>query len=374
MKSLFGSELCNTGRQIEFDIAKAVCILGMVFVHCFEELSTPAAEESLAGYIMIIALDAIFGAATFMSSMGLGIAYGLKDGQDMSAKLMKRGVEIFVIAYVLGFIRYGLPGLIFLRDSMPADYGVPLIVGIAMDSVINDILQFAGLALFLFGLLKKLKLSDKGVFIVALVMSVIGSFVRFIYIDDYFLCNGIGLFVGTIYDLEYDAGGIFPLFNWFIFVVGGYLYGKALQRCKDINKYYKITLPISFAIIAVYCLICIPNRFGMMNENIFHYYQMTTLDAIICFIGMIFATSVYHFISLVLGDKVKKVIQTISTNINSVYCIHWVIIGFIDCYFVSKGFGLSTPLIFIVGCAIYIVANILAVIYKKFKNRKKAVA
>lgn len=116
MKTLFGNELCNTGRQIEFDIAKAVCILGMVFVHCFESLIAPATEEGLAYYVMTVVLDALFGAATFMLAMGLGISYSWKNDDSYPLTTIKRGIKIFICGYILGFIRDGLPSWIFYRN------------------------------------------------------------------------------------------------------------------------------------------------------------------------------------------------------------------------------------------------------------------
>ena len=37
--TLFDKEKINTGRQIEADFAKAVCLIGMVLVHAFEEVN-----------------------------------------------------------------------------------------------------------------------------------------------------------------------------------------------------------------------------------------------------------------------------------------------------------------------------------------------
>lgn len=366
MKDLFSKELCNTGRQIEFDIAKAVCILGMVFVHCFEQLALPVTEESSAYYIMTIVLDALFGAATFMGAMGLGIAYSLKDEREGGKILMSRGVKIFILGYVLGFVRYGLPAWLFGAYS---DKPIKIIYV----SLTCDIMPFAGLALLLLGLFKWLKVSDKGIFGVALGMSVLGSFIRFIPVEDPIVSMLLGDFIGTRCTFNELYSACFPVPTWFIFVVGGYLYGKALRHCKDVHKYYKIILPVSALILAIYLAVAIPNGLGMMNENILYYYQMTTFDALFCFIGMVFVTSVYHFISLILGDKVKKVIQSISSNINRVYCIHWVIIGFLDMYLISKGdtFGLSTPLVFVLGCIIYIVSNLLAALYTKYNKKKE---
>ena len=237
MKGLFGKELCNTGRQFEFDFAKAVCILGMVFVHCFEELTAPETEATASYYIMTIVLDAIFGAATFMGSMGLGIAYSMQDREDFGQALMKRGIYIFIAAYVLNLFRFALPSLAF-SGRLP-DYSAKVFL---VELLVNDIMQFAGLALFLFGLLKKLKLSDKAVLLVAVAMSAVGSFVRLIPVYESLPATISGLFIGVYDQVYFESCGVFPLLNWFIIVIEGYFYGKLLRHCKDTHKFYKILI------------------------------------------------------------------------------------------------------------------------------------
>ena len=360
---LFGASEVNTGRQIEFDIAKAVCILGMVIVHCYEELASTTLESGTAYYIMVIVLDALFGAATFMASMGLGIAYSWKGEADA---FIKRGIKIFFLGYALNCIRAVIPrvllighGYVFKRDF------------IAM-LLNDDIMPFAGLALLLFGLLKKTKLSDKAIFGIALGMSILGSFIRFLSFDSAVVNQLVGLFFGTAREDEVNLCGYFPLFNWFIIVVIGYLYGKILRRCTNIKKYYAISFPVSAAIMATYMLIAIPNRLGMMNGDIFYYYHMTSLDVIICICGMIFATSLYHYISLIMSDKVKNVIKHISTNINETYMIHWVMIGWTIVLIKLGVFNaLSDAGCFILAVIIYIAANVLSEMYARSKVKHK---
>ena len=363
---LFGKDEVNLSRQFEFDFAKAVCILGMVFVHCFEELAAPSTEGGTAYYIMVIVLDCIFGAGTFMLCMGLGIAYSWKENAN---KLIKRGIMIFLFGYLLNVARDGIPRLLLIPlgkeswDSM------------VMYLLCDDIMPFAGLALFLFGLLKKLKFSDLAVFLTALGMSVLGSFVRFLDCGSTLWNELAGLFVGTYSRVDPDVYGCFPLLNWFIIVVIGYLYAKSIRRCRNTNLYYAISFPVSAVILAVYMLISIPKGLGMMNSDIFYYYHFSTPNALILFTGAVFVTGMYHFIALPFGDKVKKVITRISTNINRIYCVHWVIIGWTAAIFTLVDYdGFGNTAAFVVGVGIFIAANILAEIYTRRKEKKLAAA
>lgn len=364
MTKLFGKEEVNISRQFEFDFAKAVCILGMVFVHCFEEISDAAATEGgTFYYIMVIVLDSIFGAGTFMTAMGLGIAYSWKNDAD---KIIKRGIKIFLIAYLLNAMREGIPHTLLVL------IGKKEISELTTAFLCNDIMQFAGLALLLFGILKKLKFSDLAVFLTALGMSAIGSFVRFLNFENEFANIIAGLFIGTNTPWDIDASACFPLFNWFIIVIIGYLYGKAIRRCKDINRYYAISTPVSGVILAAYMAIAIPNGLGMMNEDILYYYQFATPNALVLFTGMVFATGLYHFIALPFNDKVKKVITRISSNINRIYCVHWVMIGWIGSAFVLFDYeGIDDIMVAVLGIIIFIASNLIAEAYTRSLEKKK---
>ena len=363
---LFGREEINTSRQFEFDMAKAVCILGMVFVHCFEALSAESADDGPAYYIMVIVLDAIFGAGTFMASMGIGIAYSWKNDAD---KLIRRGIRIFLLGYLLNIVRDAIPQtILWLVGKAETD-------DILISLFCTDIMPFAGLALLLFGLLKKAKLSDLWVLIVALAMSAAGSFIRFLDIG-HFVANDIaGVIFGTFDPISEDTVAAFPLLNWFIIVVAGYLYGNLLRRCTNKDRYYAIALPVSGIILAVYIAIAIPTRLGMLNGELISYYQMTTPEAVILLVGAVFATSIYYYLGKLFNEKTKAFITRMSANLNSIYCIHWVIIGWTCFFFVLADYdGLGGGAVFAVGVVLFIVANVLAAQWKKYKKNKQAPA
>lgn len=361
---LFGKEPVNTGRQFEFDFAKAVCILGMVIVHCFEALSADSVAESGAYYAFDTVLDALFGAGTFMVCMGLGIAYSWKGD---ARKLTGRGLSIFLLGYLLNFLRDGIPDLIRMAA------GIDTLDTFLLDISITDILPFAGLALMLFGFLKKHGVSDLGLFVIALAMSVAGSFIRCLDIGHYLLDNLAGLIFGTFDPIDEFAVATFPLLNWFIIVVAGYEYGQLLMRCTDVEKYYRISFPVSGALLAVYMLLAIPNRVGMMSGEIIYFYQMTTPEAFMMLTAAVFVTGMYHFVSKPLTDKIKNVVTEMSSNINEVYIIHWLIIGWFSLVLDLAGSGgLDTPALVIAAAAIFIAANVIAAAVKRRRQKPSA--
>lgn len=357
---LFGTEDVNTGRQFEFDFAKAVCVLGMVFIHCFEALSAGSVEESAAYYLFVTVLDAVFGAGTFMVCMGMGIAYSWK---GEAQKLISRGLSIFLLAYLLNVLRDGIPDLIQIA------VGTAGTEELLISLFCLDILQFAGLALMLFGILKKHGASDRALLAVALVMSAAGSFIRFIDLGHFIADDMAGLFFGTFSPVSEDTVATFPLLNWFIVVVAGYLYGMLLRRCTDTERYYRTALPVSAGLLALYLAAAIPNRIGMMCGKLIYYYQMTTPEVLVLLDGAVFATSLYHFISKPMSEGVRNVITQMSANLNTVYLIHWVIIGWLDMLLDITGTdGLGELWVFITGIVIFTVSNLLAMLIRKRKN------
>ncbi len=365
--NLFAKNEVNTSRQFEFDMAKAVCILGMVLVHCFEAMTVESeAGVSVAYYIMVSVLDCVFGAGTFMLCMGLGIAYSWKGNADLQ---IKRGVSIFLLGYLLNFIRDGIP-MILLTLLGEETWSSSIVI-----TLCTDIMPFAGLALLLFGLLKKLKLSDGAVFAVALGMSVLGSFLRFFDFGNPILNSIAGLFIGTVDPDMEDGMACFPLLNWFIIVVIGYLYGNLLRRCTDKKKYYAVAFPVSALLLAVYFALSIPGRFGMMSGDLRFYYHFSTPNAVILFLGAVFATGLYYFLSSLLSEKVKTVITRISSHINTIYCIHWLIICWLD--YVLEWFdftNFSDGALFLVGILIFTVSVLLAEMRTRSKEKKRNVA
>lgn len=367
MKFLSKNEI-NTGRQFEFDLAKAICIFGMVFVHCLEDFPlTGGGYGGTLYYLFVIVLDAVFGAGTFMTCLGVGLTYTNKNKPN---DFIKRGITTFLLGYLLNLIRFVLP---FSAYLVTGEETLTLVKYLISCFLLTDIMQFAGLAFLLFGLLKKIKVPDWGIATIAVVMSIIGSFVRFINVDNIFVSEFLGLFVGVINPNEiYEYYATFPLLNWFIFVVFGYFFGKAVRRLENTNKFYCVSGVVSGIIVAIYMAIAIPNKIGMLSGDLISYNQMTTWEALIIMLGAVFAFSLYHYVSKMFNDKFKKFVTGLSTNINKTYCIHWVFIGFGDLIFWSFfEEGLEMYIIIPMALAIYIISSLLAEVVKRKQDKKK---
>lgn len=363
LKKFFTPEEVNTHRQIEIDFLKSSLILLMILTHCFENLATPAVEEGNWYYFVVTLVNNLLGgsACAYMMCMGIGIAYSRK---HVPEEFIKRGYLLFLGGYALNTARFAIPCFLFCLA------GKTDLMDIFSEIFALDIMPFAGLAMMLFGFLKKIRLSDRSVFFLALLMSIFGSFFRFIPVKNWFVSAFLGLFVGTLNErYPENVSAVFPLFNWFLIVIAGYLYGKILRRCNDLEHYYAIVTPISGAVILIYMMIAVPYRLGLMQGNIFIFYHISTPNVVLHFFNLVFMTGLYHFAAKVFSGSLKNKISVVSNNLNTIYWIQWVIIGWTAYAFEWFGFnGLESWGLFLAGILIFCVSTFLADRYRKLKT------
>ena len=313
MNAIFSKERTNTGRQLEFDLAKAVTIVLMVWTHVYESLST-GFEPSLSA-VNAYVRGSITGAATFMFCMGLGISY---TRHNTAEECIQRGVKLLTNGFVLLLFRDIIPVLLRWWIFNSQESTIYLIYGLSC-----DILQFAGLALLLVGLLKKLRISSMGMLLISIAMSLMGTFLEGVSTGCYPIDQVLGFFWGT-YSESY-----FPLFNWFIFVAAGHWFGEKYQFLRDKMKFHTVSLLVGTLLCAAYIFVSFnvdQDIFkGLTSER--YLAHRPFLDAAICLLINVGQISMFYFIGLMIPQKAVPVIIHPSRHINQYYCLSWVIIS-----------------------------------------------
>ncbi len=357
---IFDKNEVNTGRQAEFDIAKAVCIIGMVIVHAFE---ITAVSQTGLNYAFTVVLNYLFGAGTFMLCMGMGIVYGKSEPKF----LIKRGAGIILIGFLLNLVRSGLPRLVIYFTDKTAEN-----LTLFKYAVLNiDILPFAGLALILFGIAKILKLSDGVIGASAVLLSASGTFLRGKNLGSFEINQLAGLFFGTNFPGR-ETTTCFPLLNWFIFVAAGYLFAKAVKKCRCKGMLYGIVSPIAAAVVTVYMITCIPQRRGMMSGDINLYYHISLPDALIVICAALSVLGLYYALSCIMSKKLIAAAEYLSKAINIIYCVHWVLIiwTWYPLYYSLNIRGFTDLFVFIYAALIMALSLIFASYYLTAKNRR----
>lgn len=360
MKEIFSKNKVNIGRQTELDIAKALSIIFMIFLHALMVVSVFNNEISIP-YQLIIGniLGKPYAAPIFMFCMGVGVVYSRHSQADV---MIKRGVKLFLLGILVNVFEFFIPcylsGILLHRwDIFPTAGGLLLFC--------VDILAFAGLSFILMGILKKFNLSNKAWLIIAAILSILGTLLRFTDFHNDIINLFAGNFIGS-------AGGFtaFPLFNWFIFPAMGYIWGQYFIRCKDKNKFFKYW-PILLLISIVYFVAStqIPDAFLIDNH---HYYFMTTPDAIMCLINIHGCIGLCYTIKDKLPEKITKIFTILSTHITIIYVIQWLIIPIIMIlieYYI-KGIVFTDLTLFTYSIIIIIISTIISIYIKKIITPK----
>ena len=353
-EKIFSSEKINVGRQVDLDLAKGFSIIFMIFVHCLLFAETFSASYSPLYYHAIN--DFLGGpmcAPLFMFCMGVGIVYSRRSQSDI---MIKRGISLLILGVLVDFGEFVMAH--FLCGFLLNDWTLfPIYGGLVMFTV--DILEFAALSFIVFGIFKKFNISNKQMILFALVLSIIGSFVRMLSFDSNVYNLLFGYFVGT--QLHFTT---FPFFNWFIFPVMGYVWGQYFIRAYK-DKFFKYW-PVFFIIPLIYFYFSMSAPGAFLVDDA-HYYYMTTIDALFCLIYIHGAMGFFYTISDKLPQKVKDIAATLSRHINEIYIAQWFLIPLfiIVIVYLVKGIVFNDLSISIISIVVLILSTLLAMANRK---------
>ena len=237
--------------------------------------------------------------------------------------------------------------------------------------LLQDILQFAGLAMMLTALFKKLKLDCRIILAISVVMSVFSQLAAMKYQGNTFMNVLIGTFVPT--EEDYST---FVLCGWYFFVAAGICFGEALQRTKNLRKFYGWTLGVSSAIMIAY--IALTMKFGcffLCPRGVYYYTGMLESIGLLS-IDFVLMSLMYFALSRLsedknTGSKPLQICWKMSKNINQIYFAQWCIIGFFTVIFVYL-FELPMPywVTYLMGVGTVVLSYWAAELWLKKKGSK----
>ena len=319
---VFSKEICNTGRQIELDIGKALPILCLPFVHCIIECCTD--DQLLSGipYLFDSVIGGPLSAPLFLFCMGATIHYSRISSPG---GLAKRGLKLIGFGFLLNICRFLIPFLIGYSVTGDAEkYLVPLPFWLFG----NDVLMFAGVAFACLALMIKLRIPKWLMFVIALIFSVGGTCLRGTDLGGDVLNIIGGWFIGTV-NAKDQIVSDFPLLNWMIIPTCGYIFGWLLRRVQNKKRFYLYISPAMLVVAAAGFIFGINGEIGMFGEGQNAYYHLYTHDAFLCIAATLGLLGVYYAISHILPKAILRFFSYISRNITKFYCIHWVYVRLI---------------------------------------------
>lgn len=301
------------------DIAKSIAIVFMVLVHLFEELLPYERQVGVWRGVIYSVLGSPFAAPIFMFCLGVGIVY---TRSNQPKQLMKRGWSILVIGLVLNIMRFVIPmGTMWqiTKDNYYFEYVYENFFSV-------DILQFSGLVFFFFALVKRMKISNMYLAVIGILCSFAGGLLVDLSTGSYAADVVTGLFYRS-YESSY-----FPFLSWIIFPIAGYIMGQYFSKVEDRSAFYKrYSLPCGIVAIALFTMAAIGEQWSFGEDS--KYYGMGLDQGIGCLFFIVGIMGVYYWMGTVLSAPIMKIAGIMAKDLNRIYCISWVIIVIIECFF-----------------------------------------
>ena len=311
----------SAARRYELDLLKVVAIVSMILCHAVYMLGVH--HEHYAQDVAYFVADYIFGcylavAHAFMFSMGVGIVFSKR---NRPSDLIKRGVFIYIGAFVLNFFRYGVYALIdgLIEGQFFEETAYALLV--------QDIFHFAGLALIFTGALRALKLKARYIFLIGIALSLIGAPLAFSFSGHPVFNYVLGHFLVTT-----EKDSTFAFCNWYIFVAFGIFFGDILRRSKDDDKLYRTVLALAAPLTVAYIACSIAFGTMFLSKNAW-YYAASLPEAVGLLSIDMTMLSAFYFLCKKVPTQKLSVFITMSKNLTPIYCAQWCVIGFVDSVF-----------------------------------------
>lgn len=361
VSNLFSNEKVNKGRQVELDIAKALAIIFMIFLHTIFVVTGYNANLSPTySFLFMNVLGRPYAAVVFMFCMGVGVVYSRHSQWDT---MIKRGIKLYLLGIMVNLFEFFIPHYVSKALSVNPN---PFDIAGGLMLFCVDILAFAGLAFILMGILKKFEVSNKKLIIIAVVMSILGTLLKGIDFDN----NLVNLFFANFIGCK---GGFtaFPLFNWFIFPIAGYIWGQYFIRAKDKREFFKFW-PILLVVCLVYFFVSTKYWGGIFSEDVHFYYFMNTLDALFCIINAHAVIGLCYWVVKFLPDAIIKAFSILSSNINRIYVAQWFFIPLTIILIVhfNKSVVFGDLENTIISILMLIISTLVALAYKRLRTNK----
>ena len=363
-KELINHMICSekelrTSRSYELDLLRAAATVSMILCHCAIRLGEhlPGYEQDIRYLIGDVVLgDYLAVAHAFMFAMGVGVVYSRRKSP---AELFRRGIRLYILGFILNFLRYGIyalaDGLLsgeFIEETVYA-------------LVVQDIFHFAGLALIVTGLFRQLRLKAAHVFLIGVALSALGGPLAFVFqgsaVANYFL----GHFLVTTED-----DSCFAFLNWYVFVASGILFGTVLRRTADPDRFYRTLLRVACPVMLLYLVLTVVFRPLFLTKNGWYYAASLPEAAGLLSIDLTLLGA-FRFLLKRTGAPRLTVFFEMSRNVTLIYCIHWCILGFVEsvfCYLLGVVFPWSV--IYLFGAVLTVLSVWLAKLWADRRQEK----
>ena len=339
----------------EFDLIKAIAILGLPIVHLIEEgISGNYVSGGVHKLEAFIVALCIVGPSIFMMCMG----FSMGGPRNSYKSTLKQGWRFLMLGAILNLLRWILPGLLVSVVN-----GTSMVDDIC-NFLVSDIYYFVGIFLIFYALMLKLKLKTSEILVITIVMLTVNTILTPVMpkiVTNRYLNQIIGNFVYI------DETSCFPLLSWAIFPTTGIFLGEVLKKATDeqrssIMKHMLLFSPVVFVSYLVSLGLYGYDVMKVMVSPLNSY--ITDLPNVILMISLaLFLFSLFYYVcKLIDRSRFMNFMVKISTFVVPFYMLQWVLVSWLfygmDLFKCEKGV-LTLPwfiiaAILITGVCIYV--------------------
>ena len=319
----------------EFELLKAIAIIGLPAVHLMEEsMEKGFASPGLARFGNAILVLCAFGPSVFMICMGFGIGGGRTSPKNIRAN----GIQFLVIGMLLNIFRWLLPGLlrsVVLQRNMMQD------VDFCLQS---DIYYFTGLYFILYSYFKQWKIPISGIIMISILMLTANTLLTPVtgklfpdLMDDNPANDSVpALVIGSILGnfVYVDHTSCFPLLSWAIFPSIGVLLGEILKKTDEEKreKIMRCVLGASLVMLISFLVFLWDYNIDILKALVSPANDyITDLPNVILLVSLalILVTAFYYLCKRIGSSRFMAFMLRISTFIIPFYLLQWLIVAWI---------------------------------------------
>ncbi|NTS78841.1 DUF1624 domain-containing protein [Catenovulum sp. SM1970] len=345
-----------SSRVLGFDLARGFAVFFMIIIHVLNFYGSPEVHEGYYGATVKFLLGWP-AASLFIFLMGVFVAFS-KQG-NLTTQL-KRAAALFALGYLLNLFRSTIPTWLSIQ------FGFVTYEQLGPHTPINslfvvDILQCAGLAYGICAIVRHYFSNAKVWLVLAVVVAFISPLLWDVKTGIGFVDQVLKIFVGNK-----SHGALFPLFPWLAYPLAGMAFGYWFKSQADRNKAFKQTLLIGIVTLVAGIAICLTNPEYHIVDN-----MRSGPGLIVGLSGLVLVfLCLFQWLTMHFGQsKLFSLLYGWSQNITTIYCIHWLIIGW--CLMIFGALQMSLTSLIIWTFAVVVLSDIVCRIWLKI-NAKSA--
>ncbi|CAC9976234.1 heparan-alpha-glucosaminide N-acetyltransferase domain-containing protein [Flavobacterium panici] len=306
-------------RVLAIDFARGTSVILMMMVHTMLIYGTIATQTNTVLGEIILWL----GRGTTMFLVSMGISFVLSRRQSFLA-VCKRALYILAVGYGMNILKFLVPEFIFggLPEAFISAYGLQsgtLETGIFF-LLLGDILQLAGITLFIMGLINHFSKSKYVPLIVAIAIISISKELSGFRVG----ILGIDYICDLLFSNQFNV--YFPVFPWSAFILIGMFLGRWYKELNENQEvFFKKMLFVGLAFIAVGGIL----NFSNPEYHFGDYYHLGPGGSI-----LLLGTNLvlYWFVNIIVklfneNNPVFNLLTFCSKHVTSLYVIQWVLIN-----------------------------------------------